>query len=72
MYQIYGLDKIPGISEKSLSSNELIINLREHFELSIQNSSSFAILNLKIKNRKTQEVLFEKSASTYGTIRVGD
>jgi len=50
----------------------ITFDLRNKFELKMQNSHDYFILNLKIYNRATQQIGFEKSAAHFGVIRVSN
>ena len=62
MYQLIDIMQIPqdqaGIS----------FNLRDKFKLQMQNSSGDLLLNLKIYDRVTNQIVFQKSASQFGLI----
>jgi len=48
------------------------INLRQKFDLKVQNSSDSLVMNLKIYNRANQQLVYEKSATQYGVIRASN
>lgn len=50
----------------------LVIDLRESFEVTAQNSHETLILQLTITRRDTGAVVFQDSAAQYGVIRVSD
>ncbi len=50
----------------------LVIDLRQSFELTAQNSAESLILQLTITRRDTGEVVFQDSAAQYGVIRVSN
>ncbi len=51
-------------------SNALIIPLRKNFEIKAQNSADSMILMLKIQDKATGEVFFQKAAGRFGVIEV--
>jgi len=67
MYSIYDMMQLPYNSGEGTT-----INLRSKFDIKMQNCDSSLYLNLKIYNRSTQKIVFEKSASQYGVIRVSN
>ncbi len=68
-YKMYTVQDIMGIPQ---NQNGIMFNLRNKFELKMQNSSDNLILNLKIYNRANNSISFEKSASRFGVIRVSN
>lgn len=48
----------------------LIIPLRNHFELIAQNANDNGLLSVVIRDTKTHKVVFQKSASKYGVVKV--
>jgi hypothetical protein len=54
------------------SAAGLSFDLRNKFELKMQNSDDSLILNLKVYNRATNQIVFEKSAARFGVIRVSN
>ncbi|MGD0959554.1 MAG: hypothetical protein ABSB19_07085 [Methylomonas sp.] len=67
MYKPWEFSRIQHIVR---NNGNLVILLRKDFEIAVQNSSDFFILNLKVRNRKTGEIYFNKSASIYQRIAV--
>lgn len=50
----------------------LIIKLRSRFSISAQNASNNSILNIKILNKDTGDVLYQKSAGQYRTLNISN
>jgi hypothetical protein len=50
----------------------LTIDLRERFELSMQNGGKPWIMNLKIYHRASNKLVFEKSAANFEVIRISN
>jgi hypothetical protein len=50
----------------------ITFDLRNNFELKMQNSQDSLILNLKVYNRATQQIVYEKSAARFGVIRISN
>jgi len=46
------------------------VPLSDTFVINAQNSNSFMILNIKIKEKKTEKILYQKSAGQYDFIRI--
>lgn len=63
MYQYWDISRIG-----SQQHDGFHIQLGNKFALSIQNSNELATLNLKIKNIKNDNIIFNKSAAQYGEI----
>jgi hypothetical protein len=55
-----------------LDNGKLVIDLRQNFELNMQNANEHLILNLKIYNTINDQIIFEKSASRFGTISISN
>jgi hypothetical protein len=68
-YKMYKLIDIMMIPQ---NQNGIVFNLRNKFELKMQNSDDMLILNLKIYNRATDALVFEKSAARFGVIRISN
>ena len=68
-YKMYTYDQIIVMP---LENETLVFDLRQKFEMKMQNASDNFILNLKIYNRATNQVVFEKSAAHFGVIRVSN
>lgn len=60
------------IMQMPQDNGNLVIDLRQKFDLKMQNASDSFILNLKIYNRANQKISFEKSASRFGVIRISN
>jgi hypothetical protein len=60
------------IMQMPQDNGNLVIDLRQKFDIKMQNASDSFILNLKIYNRANQKVSFEKSASRFGVIRISN
>ena len=58
--------------QMDLNDGRLIIDLRQKFELKMQNASDSFILNLKIYDRTNKQISFEKSAARFGVIRISN
>jgi len=67
IYRGYELDKVG-----KESGNGFVINLKKNYSLEIQNSHKFSILGVKIYDRATDQLLFEKQVTQWGTIRVSN
>ncbi len=65
MYQYHDLSKA-GLT----IDNVLHIPLEQSFKITTQNSDTYALLNLKIKDSSTGKIIFEKSVGHYGVISV--
>lgn len=68
-YKMYTLVDIMQIPQ---NQSGISFNLRNKFELKMQNSDDTLILNLKIYNRTTNAIVFEKSAARFGVIRISN
>jgi hypothetical protein len=68
-YKMYTFQEM---MQMPLDNGKLVIDLRQKFELQMQNASDSFILNLKIYNASNQQVSFEKSASQYGMISISN
>lgn len=68
-YKMYTFVEILQMPE---NNGKLVIDLRQKFEMKMQNASDSFIMNLKIYNRASQQVVYEKSASHYGVIRISN
>lgn len=72
----YGLYKMVQISNKMIpnsenSKNGLVINLRKGFEIeAVSDGSKNMILGVKIFDRNTNQILFEKQVDSLGVIKV--
>ena len=69
-YKMYTLVDIMQIRQNQ--QRGITFDLRNKFELNMQNSQENLILNLKIYNRATQQIVFEKSAARFGVIRISN
>ena len=65
LYQNYEFNRIGKDTNQGF-----VINLRENFAISVQNSSDSLILGLKIFNRKTKQQTFIKQVPQFGVIKV--
>lgn len=65
LYQAYQLNQIG-----QQKSSGLVINLKSSFSLKAQNSSFNSILGVKIVNRSSGEIAFQKKVGTYGVISI--
>ena len=54
------------------AKGSLVIKLRKHFEVNAQNAAESMILNIKIVNAKTDDIVYQKSAGQYRTIRISN
>lgn len=70
-YKMYKVAEIMSIPQGH-SERRLTFELRKNFEIVMQNSDDSLILNLKIYNSITDELVFEKSASKYRVIKVSN
>lgn len=68
----YKMYKYVDMMQLQSRGNDLVIDLRNKFEIVAQNSSDSFILNVKIYNRATKQVVFEKSAARFGAIKVSN
>jgi hypothetical protein len=68
-YKLYTFVEIMQLPQ---NNGNLVIDLRQKFEMKMQNASNSLIMNLKVYNRATQQVVFEKSASKFGVIRISN
>ncbi len=66
MYQLADIMQMQG------GGRGLSFDLRKNFQITMQNSSDSLILNLKIYNRVTNAIIFEKSASRFGVIKISN
>jgi len=65
-YKMYTLVDIMQIRQNQTG---ISFNLRNKFELKMQNSDDNLILNLKVYNRSSNSLVYEKSAARFGVIR---
>ena len=68
-YKMYTLIDIMQIPQ---DQGGISFNLRNKFEIKMQNSDDSLVLNLKIYNRANQQIVFEKSATRFGVIRISN
>ncbi len=74
----YGLYKIMQISNKMIPNSEnqkngLVINLRKGFELEARSDGSNSmILGVKVFDRNSNKILFEKQVGNWDVIKVGN
>lgn len=68
----YKMYKYIDMMQMPVRNGELVVDLRNKFEIVAQNASDNMILNLKVYNRATKQVVFEKSASRFGVIKVSN
>jgi len=68
----YNMYTFMDIMQMPADKGSLVIDLRQNFDLKMQNASDSFLLNLKIYNRANQKIIFEKSASHYGVIRISN
>jgi hypothetical protein len=69
----YGLYKFYQFNEIGNETNEgMTINLRKNFSIKAQNSHDKFILGIKIYDRKTNNIIYEKQVSQFGVISVGN
>lgn len=67
----YGLYKVFNFSSiGQRTNNGFFIDLRNNFELTAQNSSKNLILGVKLFNRKTNEIIYQKQVSMFGVIKI--
>lgn len=72
-YGMYTVNDIAsGRAGGKMTNDGYVIELRESFSFKAQNSSDSLILNVKIFDQTTGEKVFEKSASRFGVISVGN
>jgi hypothetical protein len=69
-YHFYALPDIFNLSARSGRSSEAIINLRNKFQIKMQNAGGDWILGLRVIKRQTGEVVFQKKVSGFGVISV--
>jgi flagellar biosynthesis GTPase FlhF len=69
-YKMYTLVDIMQIRPNQ--QRGITFDLRNNFELKMQNSQDSLILNLKVYNRATQQIVYEKSAARFGVIRISN
>jgi len=70
-YGMYTVNDIAsGRAGGKMTNEGYVIELRESFELKVQNSSDSLILNMKVFDQASGEKLFEKSAGHFGAISV--
>lgn len=67
-YRMYKMFEIENIG--NWDGEDLVVDLRSHFELKAQNADDTLILNIVIKNRATQAVVFQRSAAKFGVIAI--
>lgn len=68
-YKMYTLIDIMQIPQ---NQSGISFDLRNKFQLTMQNSDDTLILNLKIYNRATNTIVFEKSAARFGVINISN
>ena len=56
----------------SNSPNLIRINLRQKFDMNMQNASDSLVMNLKVYSRANKQLVFEKSARRFGVIRASN
>ena len=67
----YGLYKIYQISNLGQQTREgMVINLRKSFNLKAQNSHEMLVLGVKVFNRATNQIVFQKQVARFGVISV--
>lgn len=72
-YKMYTAGEIINSRNLLIKNGTLMrINLRQKFDLKVQNSSDSLVMNLKIYNRANQQLVYEKSATQYGVIRASN
>jgi hypothetical protein len=69
-YKMYTFDDLFTMEEDD--NDGIVFNLRPNFEIKMQNSRKRMLLNLKIYSRANGKIVFEKSASQFGTIMVSN
>jgi hypothetical protein len=69
-YQFYTLPDIFNLSARSGRNSEAIINLKNKFQIKMQNAGGDWILGLRIIKRQSGEVVFQKKVSGFGVISV--
>ena len=67
-YGLYKFHQIPGLGRETRDG--LLIDLRHNFELTAQNSSDNLILGIKLYDRITGDLTYQKQVGTYGVIAV--
>jgi len=68
----YKMYTLVDIMQMPQNQGGISFDLRNKFELTMQNSHEHLILNLKVYNRATQQIVFEKSAARFGVIRISN
>jgi tetratricopeptide (TPR) repeat protein len=69
-YQMYTAFNLQGAG--TYTNDGLVIKLRKNFAINAQNAAENMILNIKIKNSKTGEIVYQKSAGQYRSIRISN
>lgn len=67
IYNMYKSHQITSAGKETRAG--LVIPIRKVYEIKAQNSSQDLLLDLKIMDRKTGKVIYQKSASQYGVVR---
>ena len=67
-YRMYKMFEVENIG--SWNGEELVVDLRSNFELKAQNADDTLTLNIVIKNRSTNAIVFQKSAAKFEVIRI--
>ncbi len=67
-YRMYKMFEVENIG--SWNGEELVVDLRSNFELKAQNADDTLTLNIVIKNRSTNAIVFQKSAAKFGVIGI--
>lgn len=66
MYTLIDIMRIPN------NKNGITFNLRNSFDIKMQNADDSLVLNLKVYNAATNAIIFEKSATKFGVIRLSN
>ena len=69
-YHFYALPDIFNLSARPGRNSEAFINLRNKFQIKMQNAGDQWILGLRVIKRQTGEVIFQKKVSGFGVISV--
>ncbi len=69
-YGLYKSYQIPNIGKETRDG--LLIDLENNFELTAQNSSENLILGIKVFQKSTNEIVFQKQVSQFGAIKISN
>ena len=69
-YGLYKSYQIPNLGKET--QDGLVIDLENNFELTAQNSSENLILGVKVFQKSTNKIVFQKQVSQFGAIKISN